>query len=65
MHLFINGEQRQTGCSTLSELLDELQLLDKRIAVEFNGNICPRSHWSKQALAASDTIEIVHAIGGG
>lgn len=49
----------------LDQLLDELELLDKRIAVEFNGEICPRSQWGSQPLNSNDKIEIVHAIGGG
>jgi thiamine biosynthesis protein ThiS len=50
---------------TLAELLEEMTLTGKRIAVEVNGAIVPRSAFATTALAAGDKLEIVGAVGGG
>lgn len=64
--LQVNGEARQLPAgSTLADLLDHLTLTGRRIAVERNGDIVPRSQHAGTALADQDRIEIVHAIGGG
>lgn len=62
----INGENKQVeqGC-TVETLLATLGLSDKRLAVEINRQIVPRSSYPSQILNDSDVIEIVHAIGGG
>ncbi len=51
--------------ATLSLLLDELRLSGKRLAVELNGEIVPRSTYGERRLQEKDVLEIVHAIGGG
>jgi len=51
--------------SSLQDLVDRLQLTGKRIAVEVNLEIVPRSQHSDHLLQAGDRVEIVHAIGGG
>jgi len=65
MQIHLNGEAREISARTLSALIAELELTGKRIAVELNGEIAPRSQHERLALAAGDRIEIVHAIGGG
>lgn len=65
MRITLNGEPFDCSASSLQALLEQLQLLDKRVAVEFNQQLCPRSEWSEQALQEGDCLEIVHAIGGG
>ena len=66
MKILINGEQRQTPDSySVLDLLHELRLAEKRLAVELNGEIVPRSTYEETALKDGDKIEIVHAIGGG
>jgi len=66
IQLSINGESRQMppGVS-ISHLLDELGLTGKRVAVERNGEIVPRSRHGETALAEGDQLEIVVAVGGG
>lgn len=66
MKILLNGENRQISdhCSVL-DLLQELHLAEKRLAVELNGEIVPRSAYEDTALKDGDKIEIVHAIGGG
>lgn len=65
MQLFLNGEPREVSATTVAELVESLELTGRRIAVERNEAIVPRSQHSSTRLEAEDRIEIVHAIGGG
>jgi len=66
MIIIVNGEAREiTPGLTLSALLVEMQLTGRRIAVERNGDIAPRSSHDQCLLQPGDRLEIVHAIGGG
>ncbi len=47
------------------QLLERLNLSGKRVALERNGEIVPRSRYSAEALADGDKVEIVIAVGGG
>jgi len=62
----LNGEPREFPAPlTFSQLVDELDLASKRIAVERNGEIVPRSRLAEAAVADGDRIEVVVAVGGG
>ena len=62
----INGESRQFDLSiSLAVLLEQMQLGGKRIALERNGEIVPRSQFTQQMLCDGDRLEIVVAVGGG
>ena len=62
----INGEPRQlSGNLTVAALIDEMGLSGKRIALERNGEIVPRSTFNNQQLSDGDKLEIVVAVGGG
>ena len=62
----INGEPREFERALhFTELVDRLGLGGKRIAVERNGEIVPRSQFSARSLANGDKLEIVVAVGGG
>jgi sulfur carrier protein len=62
----INGESRQLGtATTVAALIDEMGLTGKRIALERNGEIVPRSTFVTQQLSDGDKLEIVVAVGGG
>jgi sulfur carrier protein len=50
---------------TVSQLLEQMNAQGKRVAVERNGEIVPRSTHSTTQLAAGDVLEIVVAVGGG
>lgn len=50
---------------TAAQLVDELGLTGKRIAMEVNMEIVPRSGYDTHTLQENDKVEIVHAIGGG
>jgi sulfur carrier protein len=66
IHVTVNGAQREFPAAlTFSQLLDELDLAGKRLAVERNGEIVPRSSFGQSRLAEGDRIELVIAVGGG
>ena len=66
MNLTINGEARDFGgAPDVAALVAELGLDPRKVAVERNLEIVPRSAYGKTALADGDRIEIVHFIGGG
>lgn len=66
MKLTINGEERSFGkLPDLAALVAELGLDARKVAVERNLEIVPRSAYGSTALADGDRIEIVHFIGGG
>lgn len=62
----INGAARQIPQhSNLARLLEDMQLAGKRVAIERNGEIVPRSQYAAVELMADDRLEIVVAVGGG
>jgi sulfur carrier protein len=61
----LNGEPKEVSATSISELLEELGIADKRLAVEYNMEILPKSTHAETCLQANDRVEIVHAIGGG
>jgi sulfur carrier protein len=66
LELKINGESRHfPQALTVAGLIDQLGYSGKRIAVERNGEIVPKSLHGSTALAAGDQLEIVVAVGGG
>ena len=66
MNILLNGESRQAvSHQTLAALVNELSLADKRLAIEVNEEVVPRSHYTGFCLSEGDKVEIVHAIGGG
>ena len=66
MQIELNGEPHLVADgATVARLLDELDLTGKRLAVEVNEEVIPRSRHAECVLADGDEVEIVHAIGGG
>jgi sulfur carrier protein len=66
LNLTINGETRAVGAiNDLAGLVSSLGLDPRKVAVERNLEIVPRSAYAATALADGDRIEIVHFIGGG
>jgi sulfur carrier protein len=62
----INGTSRQLIDSTsVAALIEAMGLTGKRIALERNGEIVPRSRFATQQLADGDKLEVVVAVGGG
>jgi sulfur carrier protein len=66
IELSINGATKQLHASiTVAELIIELDLIGKRIAIERNGEIVARSLFADTTLRSGDHLEIVVAVGGG
>jgi len=66
MNLILNGEPRAfVGLTDVAALVAELGLDPRKVAVERNLEIVPRSAYGSTPLADGDRIEIVHFIGGG
>lgn len=65
MKIQINGESRETAEETILDLLNDLKVDPKRVAVELNMHILPKAEYAATALADGDKIEIVHFVGGG
>lgn len=64
--IFVNGEPRALDSGmTITALLDSLQLAGRKIAVEVNHEIVPRSRHTDFTLKPDDRVEVVTAIGGG
>jgi len=66
MQILLNGEPLELpDGTTVADLLVRLDLTGRRVAVERNLDIVPRSQHATTALADGDQLEVVHAIGGG
>ena len=66
IQLIINGQtQHFDSTLNLAQLLESMTLNNKRIAIEHNGQIVPRSKFEEQTLVDGDQLEIVVAVGGG
>ena len=66
MRIQLNGEPFELHAGqTVAKLLERLDLTGKRVAVELNQDIVPRSQHAATALSEGDQVEVVHAIGGG
>ncbi len=64
--LSINGEPRSfEQALTCKQLLEKLELAGKRVAIERNGEIVPRSRHAAEIINDGDQLEIVVAVGGG
>ena len=62
----VNGEAREVPApATVADLLQRIGLDTRKVAVERNLEIVPKSAYGATALADGDRIEIVHFIGGG
>ncbi len=66
LRLQINGAPREFASRlTVEGLVAELGVAGKRIAIERNGEIVPRSQYGAVQLADGDKLEVVVAVGGG
>ena len=65
MRIQVNGDTREVASRTILDLVGELGLDPRKVAVERNLEIVPRSAYERTPLADGDRIEIVHFIGGG
>lgn len=66
MDIQLNGEARTlSAAATIADLLGIEGLAERRVAVEVNGAIVPRSQHATHVLGEGDKVEVVHALGGG
>lgn len=65
MRVHVNGDPREVAAGTILELVQELDLNPRKVAVERNLEIVPRSLHATTALAEDDRIELVIFVGGG
>ncbi len=66
MKILLNGEPRELADgSSAAQLVADLELAGRRLAMEVNREIVPRSEYAGHVLHDGDQVEIVHAIGGG
>jgi sulfur carrier protein len=66
MHIQLNGERYELPVGqSVADLLQRLELTGRRLAVELNRDIVPRSQHATTVLVDGDQVEVVHAIGGG
>ncbi|WP_300724669.1 sulfur carrier protein ThiS [Pseudomonas sp.] len=66
MRIQLNGEPFELpDGETVAALLARLDLTGRRVAVECNQDIVPRSQHAETVLVEGDQVEVVHAIGGG
>lgn len=61
----INGEEWNVAGKTIAEYLAATKYDPKRIAVERNGEIVPKAHYSSTVLQNGDSVEVVSFVGGG
>jgi len=66
MHIMLNGQSTQIAATaTVASLLEHAGLAGRKVAVEVNQEVVPRSRHDTHPLAEGDRVEIIHAIGGG
>lgn len=66
IEIILNGEPREVAPeTTVTGLLESLGMAGKRLAIEYNLEILPKSQHAETVLKTQDRVEIVHAIGGG
>jgi sulfur carrier protein len=66
MQITVNGQSRDVSeASSVADLLQQLGLAQKPVAVEVNLDLVPRARWAEHRLAPGDRLEIVTLVGGG
>jgi len=65
LDIHLNGEQKSVAATNIAELICELDMENRMIAIERNMEVVPKSEYMETVLEHGDRIEIVHMIGGG
>ena len=65
MHLTINDEEIDFNGNTVQQLLEQLQIADRPVAVERNGQIVSYATFDQTVLNEGDVLEVVTLVGGG
>lgn len=65
-NITVNGQDHQCQNATLlPDLLTQLKMNPKLVAIEYNGEILHRQFWSQTEIQAGDALEVVTIVGGG
>lgn len=65
LEISCNGEAKNVAAQNIEQLLVELNLQNKKVAIELNKSIVPRDSYATTAIFSGDAVEIVHFVGGG
>ena len=66
MKIFVNGESEELpDDATVAALVEKFNLVPKRVAVEVNREIVPRTSYDQTPLREGDRVEVVTFVGGG
>lgn len=66
IEISVNGERMALACPlSVAALVERRGLTGKRVAIELNGAVVPKSRHAEQLVADGDQLEIVVAVGGG
>lgn len=66
MEIYVNGHAEEVAEGlTAADLVENMGLTNKRVAMEVNLEIVPRSRYTEHVFNSGDKVEIVHAVGGG
>jgi len=66
IEILLNGETKRIPHGlTIAQLVNSLNLVSQRVAIEYNRKILKKESWDRQMISGGDRIEIVHFVGGG
>lgn len=66
VNLMVNGQEQQCNAETLlPDLLVQLKMNPKLVAIEYNGEILHRQFWAETVIQEGDRLEVVTIVGGG
>ncbi len=65
MRITLNGQRRETASRNVRELIEELGLDKRGMAIELNLQVVPRSAYASTPIREGDRVEIIHMVGGG
>jgi thiamine biosynthesis protein ThiS len=65
MEITVNGEKKSVNMMSVLQFLQSLEIDSRRVAVEYNRGILPKSSYETTVLQDGDQLEIVHFVGGG
>lgn len=65
MKIILNGQQQETECQVLFELIEKTVKSAQGVICEYNGEITPQEKWAQITLDGDDKIELLSLVGGG
>lgn len=63
--IVVNGTARSVASTSVEELIRELDLVEKKFAIEMNNAVIPRTSFPATPIQDGDSLEVVHFVGGG